>query len=161
MEHVCCRCCNPNTGVQDTTDLACICNEARKKIWNTHQHTHTHAHKMHGLCDEHIEEEHGCGPPVAQRTIAASGWQSKVLFFGSGLLLAILNNSLWHHFLQIIQNPHPHPPFSAHYSKNRHEKHFSPSGELMNALLNCLKSLYCLLELKNPLHQVKQNHATV
>jgi len=45
-----------------------------EKILNAHQHTRNHAHKMLGLCDEHIEEEQGCGPPVAQITTAACGW---------------------------------------------------------------------------------------
>lgn len=107
-------------------------NEARKNTKRTS--TYTLSRTQNAQVVWWTEEEQGCGPPVAQRTTAACGWQSKVLFFGSGLLLAIPKNYLWHHFPQIIQNPHPHPSFSAHNSKNRHEKHSSPSDELKAAL---------------------------
>lgn len=80
---------DPNTGIPYTTDLACICNEQTQNTL-TYTHSHTQMQELY----KHTEVGRGCGPPVAQRTTAASGRQFKVLFFGSGLLLATLNNSL-------------------------------------------------------------------
>lgn len=121
-----------NTGEQDTTDLASICEEV-KNIYCIHPRAHLHTKCMSCI---NIKMEGSCSPPVAQRTTAASGRQPMVLFFGSGLcvLLAILTN----YFFSDITSPDnaETPPASsrtAHHSKNRHKKLFSQSDELMTA----------------------------
>lgn len=109
MKHVCCRCCNLNTGVLDTTDLACICNE---QTWNTSTYTHSRTQNARVVqTNKQTEVERGCGPEN-HCSFWVAVWGSVLWFWAKQFFMTSLP--------QIIQKQHPRHYFSAHYSKNRH-----------------------------------------